>query len=70
MAAYELTKRDIGIGLALEIQRKHDPKDWRKHVDAIQDDEARAVADGYLRDIVRRINAVRKLKLVADNRRP
>lgn len=57
-----VTARDRGLGLALEIQRRDDPKTWRSKVDAIADPEERAVADDYLRGIVARMKAQRALK--------
>jgi hypothetical protein len=57
-----LTPRDRGLGHAMRIQRQHDPREWRRQVDAIEDADERAVAEEYLRGMVDRIRVLRALK--------
>jgi hypothetical protein len=58
----ELTARDHGLGAAVDIQRRLEPRQWRAAVDAIADPAVRAVADEYLRGCVQRLNVVQRLK--------
>lgn len=53
----EPTPRQRGIWIALELHRRADPKTWRASVDKIEDPEARAAADDYLRGIIQRMKA-------------
>jgi hypothetical protein len=57
-----LTPRDRGLHAALQIQRQHDPRQWRAMVDAIADPEERKVAEDYLRSIIERMRALKALR--------
>lgn len=61
MPRYEPTPAQRGVMQALELQRRADPKTWRRAVDAIPDPEERAAADAYLRDIIARMKVVARL---------
>lgn len=63
----DLTPKERGVLHALYIQRHEDPRRWRELVDAIKDEEERAAADRYLRDIITRMKVVARLS--RDNRR-
>ena len=64
----KLAPRDRGIWRALNMHRREDPRRWRQLVDAIEDAEERAAADGYLRVIVARMRASKAAN--RDNPRP
>lgn len=63
------TPRDRGLAIALDLQRRADPKTWRAQVDAIEDLEVRGVADEYLRAIIVRTRVV-AMKKREQNRGP
>lgn len=64
-----MSARERGLGIALELQRREDPKNWRKEVDAIEDLEVRAVADQYLRDVIARTKAAKAAKIAIEKKR-
>jgi len=63
------SKKSIGLGYGLRIQRHEDQKNWRKEVDAIEDLEVRAVAEEYLRAAIARTKAAKAARIAIDNKR-
>lgn len=58
----ELTTREKALAIAAELHRRVNPLDWRKRVDAIEDDEIRAIVDEYLRGILHRMKVAKAAK--------
>lgn len=56
----KLPPRERGLAIALEIQWRHDPREWREQVDQIACPEARARAEDYLGTMIERLNRRRK----------
>lgn len=65
----ELTARDRGLGIALQIHSYSDPKTWRSEVNAIEDEEERKVAEEYLKGIAIRTRVAAALKRGQNPRR-
>lgn len=65
----ELTPRERGLQIALDLQMREDPHRWRQLVDAIEDGEVRQVVDEYLRAILLRTRVAEAAKRQGGGRR-